>query len=113
VIFVQAAVASTLPYNQLTGVAVAASDDAWAAGTSSSASSAQGLIEHSDGSSWNVVPSANSGATFYSFNGVGVASSNDVWAVAYTQATAGAAIQTLIEHWNGSQWSVVPSPLRR
>jgi hypothetical protein len=36
-------------------------------------------------------------------------STNDVWAVgAFT--TAGGVEQTLIEHWNGTSWSVVSSP---
>ena len=62
--------------------------------------------------SWTVVPNANPGTTLYGFNGVAVASSSDVWAVGYSQATAGAATETLIEHWNGSPWSIVSSPSR-
>src|SRR5262249_47758037 len=35
-------------------------------------------------------------------------SSNDVWAVGYTFGQS--AYQTLIEHWDGTSWSIVPSP---
>jgi hypothetical protein len=108
----QASATSSFPNNQLSAVAAAASNNVWAVGTSSSASAAQGLIEHWDGAAWTMVPSANPGAALYGFYGLAVTSANDVWAVGYSQATVGAATQTLIEHWNGSQWSVVPSPSR-
>jgi hypothetical protein len=110
--FAPAAAVSSFPNNQLSAVASAASNDVWAVGTSSGASAAQGLSEHWNGASWTVVPSANPGATTYGFYGVAVRSATDVWAVGYSQATAGAAFLTLIEHWNGSQWSVIPSPSR-
>jgi hypothetical protein len=35
-------------------------------------------------------------------------SADDVWAVGWTGGNSGPI--TLIEHWNGSTWSVVPSP---
>ena len=41
-------------------------------------------------------------------NGVAVVASNNVWAVG--QAANGSTYSTLIEHWNGSAWSIVPSP---
>jgi len=112
VAFTQVSVAFTFPNNELESVAVAASGDVWAVGTSSGTSTARGLIEHWDSVSWKVIPSANPGAAIYGFHGVAVASSNDVWAVGYSQASAGAPFQTLIERWNGSAWSVVSSPNR-
>jgi hypothetical protein len=39
---------------------------------------------------------------------VAVIASNNVWAVG--QAANGSTYSTLIEHWNGSAWSIVPSP---
>jgi len=41
---------------------------------------------------------------------VSAASSADVWAVGY--ASQDATIRTLIEHWDGSGWAIVPSPNR-
>src|SRR5207249_9413132 len=46
----------------------------------------------------NVGPSANY------LNGVAVVSANDVWAVGWHSGG------TLTLHWDGAQWSVVPSP---
>src|SRR5439155_19606291 len=37
-------------------------------------------------------------------------SANDVWAVGEFFSTSTASVQTLIEQWNGSSWSVVSSP---
>ena len=36
--------------------------------------------------------------------------SNNVWAVGENEEVPGLGITTLIEHWNGSAWSIVPSP---
>ncbi|HZP65334.1 MAG TPA: hypothetical protein VFB32_03430, partial [Rudaea sp.] len=45
------------------------------------------------------------------FYGVTVLSPKDAWAVGYEEASEQSQVpQTLIEHWNGSAWSVVPSP---
>ena len=57
------------------------------------------LTIHWDGSSWTIVPSASSGT----LNGVAAVASNDVWAVGSIVVGSD---QTLIEHWNGSQWQV-------
>ncbi|HEX9988655.1 MAG TPA: hypothetical protein VGE45_09285 [Chloroflexia bacterium] len=57
------------------------------------------------GLAWRDVPAANPGSALY---GIEVVSANDIWAVGldYTGPTA----RTLIEHWNGTQWAIVPSP---
>jgi hypothetical protein len=58
---------------------------------------------------WQLVPSANV-STFASYlYGVSAASSNDIWAAGNYFNGSGYS-QTLIEHWDGSTWSVVPSP---
>jgi hypothetical protein len=36
--------------------------------------------------------------------------SNNIWAVGENEEVPGLGITTLIEHWNGSAWSIVPSP---
>src|SRR5689334_21377621 len=53
------------------------------------------------GECWNVVRSPNlpSGS---GLQGVDIAAANDVWAVGSYGS------QTLVEHWNGSAWAVVP-----
>ena len=62
------------------------------------------------GPQWNVVSSPNqTGATDNALNGVAVLSPTDVWAAGFYTNTDGVA-QTLTERWDGSQWSIVPSP---
>src|SRR5258708_693663 len=56
---------------------------------------------------WNVIPSPN-GPSGSDLNAVAVISPNDVWAVGYNPP--GGSFTTLIAHWDGTQWSVVPSP---
>jgi hypothetical protein len=58
---------------------------------------------------WNVVGSPNVGSATNELTGVTVLSGGDVWAVG-TYLTAGNTAQTLIEHWNGTAWSVIASP---
>lgn len=58
---------------------------------------------------WGTVTSPNVGTGANQLFGVAAVSANDVWAVGYSMGVT-ATDQTLIEHWNGSAWSVVPSP---
>ncbi len=100
------------PGSYLGGVAVVSGSDIWAAGMyhNSSANRDQTLIEHWDGSAWSVVPSDNFGCNCGTFEGITAVSANDVWAVGYHDDSDVGAYRTLIEHWDGSAWSVVPSP---
>jgi hypothetical protein len=95
----------------LFAVAATSAKDAWAVGSSNQQSfTPQTLTEHWNGSSWSVIPSPNPGSS--SFNklfGVTALSSSNAWAVGYYQGNSGGVL-TLVEHWNGTAWSVVPSP---
>ncbi len=64
------------------------------------------------GPGWNVVSSPNTGDTFNDLHDVVAISANDVWAVgaAINGGTKQDSYFTLAEHWNGSAWSVVPTP---
>lgn len=98
--------------NELQGVTALSSKDAWAVGYYEDVNSSvsQTLIEHWDGSSWQVVPSPNpSGSLYNDLYGVAAVSANNIWAVG-TYEDSGYTDQTLIEHWDGSSWQVVPSP---
>src|SRR5260370_30168193 len=68
------------------------------------------LIEHWDGSRWSIVNSPNVGTGNNELWGISATSATDVWAVGISQAHPGASPQPLTLHWNGTQWSVVPSP---
>ncbi len=116
---------SATQHNYLSAVTCASVRDCWAAGTYYSGSVYQTLIEHWDGTSWAIVPSPN--ATTTDNNGLGgvtCASASDCWAVGnYTyyyntlpppapceSNTCIPYTQTLIEHWDGTAWTIVASP---
>ena len=67
------------------------------------------LVEQFDGTGWSVVPSPNRGPGASFLNGVTAIAPNDAWAVG-THDLASTAQAPLVEHWNGTSWSVVPSP---
>ena len=94
----------------LSGVAAVSAGDIWAVGgAGSQMSGGQTLIEHWDGAHWQIVTSPNPGSTYNHLDGVTADSATDAWAVGYYVSTTGVT-QTLIEHWNGTSWSVVKSP---
>jgi hypothetical protein len=59
---------------------------------------------------WAVATSANVGSGDNELFGVGGTSTGDVWAVGYSSSTVGGPIQGLIEHWDGSAWTVATIP---
>jgi hypothetical protein len=68
------------------------------------------LIESWNGSVWSIVPSPNSSDNQPNYlTGVSCSSSTACTAVGI-DAVDGLENQTLIESWNGSVWSIVPSP---
>ena len=94
----------------LSGVAVVSASNIWAVGSSGNQmSGAQTLIEHWNGTSWSVVTSPNPGSIYNTLYGVTAVSASNIWAVGYYVKTTGVTL-TLIEHWNGTSWSVVTSP---
>src|SRR5205085_2469989 len=58
---------------------------------------------------WRTVSSPNPG-TDDSLYAVSALSSSDVWAVGNNYDGGPVLVRTLIMHWDGTQWSVVPSP---
>src|SRR5205085_9470439 len=59
---------------------------------------------------WNIVNSPNVGSGANALKRVAAVSATDVWAVGQYRDASTGSDHTLIEHWNGSQWSVVSSP---
>jgi hypothetical protein len=57
---------------------------------------------------WTGVAPLNPGTSANGLSGVAVISACDVWVVG--SFSSGGPSQTLIEHWDGSAWTVVPSP---
>jgi hypothetical protein len=97
--------------NSLNGVASLSATDAWAVGFYDDGTTFRTLAEHWNGTKWSVVPTPNDGAGENALQAVVAIAPNDVWAVGYRQATtSGSPRLTLAEHWNGTAWSVVPTP---
>jgi hypothetical protein len=90
--------------------------DIWAVGYSTSAT-AKPVIEHFNGKQWTHVPAPFPGLGGELLGVVALSPSN-AWAVGFAtlapvgnkQQFLGSPVQTLIEHWDGNSWQVVPSP---
>jgi hypothetical protein len=106
--------------NQFNGVLALAPNDVWAVGFSTpvpppAEAATLTLIEHFDGTSWKVVPSPNIGPkSVYQSNrlfGLTASSPTDIWAFGSYFAADGSGHQrTLLLHWNGTKWTIAPSP---
>jgi hypothetical protein len=83
--------------------------DAWAVGYAVPGSVGQTLAEHWDGTNWKVVASPSPSTIANYLVDVSAVSPDDVWAVGYDINSHGV-YRTLIEHWDGTAWSLVPSP---
>lgn len=92
---------------RLYSVAAISADDVWAAGLTEPGGT---LILHWNGKTWTIqrfhAPAAGG-----HFAGVAATSARNAWAVGATgELSEGTSQQTLVEHWNGSAWTRVPSP---
>jgi hypothetical protein len=100
--------------NNLTSITATSVSGIWAVGEFTNTSfTNSAYAEHFDGSSWTVfiLPQpVVSGPSSPVLHGVTAVASNDVWAVGENEEVPGLGITTLIEHWNGSAWSIVSSP---
>ncbi|HET6260904.1 MAG TPA: hypothetical protein VFG99_01540 [Chloroflexia bacterium] len=80
--------------------------------TAYAGTNASGLPATADGSTceaaWRVVPSPNQGSGSNYLTAISAVSPSDIWAVGYYTSTG--QYRTLTEHWNGTQWSIIPSP---
>jgi len=96
--------------NELIGVTAIAPNNAWAVGQYDIANITRTLIEHWDGRKWTIVPSPTPGKFGGSLFGVAAVTATDMWAGGRTYTSNKGNSVTLIEHWNGKSWSVVPTP---
>ncbi|MGH9061666.1 MAG: hypothetical protein ACRDZY_19465, partial [Acidimicrobiales bacterium] len=96
--------------NTLFSVAALPNGRAWAVGYYADASfTIRSLAEYYDGAAWHVVPTPNPGGRRTILFSVAAASPNDVWAVGGQETGASGRYHSLVEHWDGQRWSVVPS----
>jgi hypothetical protein len=97
----------------LEGVAATSPGNAWAVGGSNWFDPNATVIYHWDGGGWTRQSSPNPPTGGY-FLGVAAASASDAWAVGQTGPGPGEGTgpsdRALIEHWDGTAWTRVPSP---
>jgi hypothetical protein len=96
----------------LFGASADATNDAWAVGFNGS-DNIETAAMHWDGANWKSVATPNVGEGTNKLNAVLALAPNDVWAVGFSTPAAPpkqAATLTLIEHFDGTSWAVVPSP---
>ncbi|HEU5214721.1 MAG TPA: hypothetical protein VFU30_04200 [Gaiellaceae bacterium] len=92
----------------LEAVAAASPDDVWTFGYSPSHTPAAG---HWDGSAWKRVPLPSpKGAQAVELVGAAARAVDDVWAVGSWEAPRAPLLRPLVEHWNGTSWSIWPTP---
>lgn len=98
--------------NDLESVAAISSNNVWAVGSGAinTSSSRQTVIEHWDGTKWSIISSSNIGQGDNMLSGVAAISANDIWAAGNSLSGLSNTSQTLIEHWDGSSWSIISSP---
>lgn len=96
--------------NILNGVNGSASNDVWEVGYYAFGTWKQTLIEHWNGIEWSLVLSPNTNNRLNELNGVVAISATNAWAVG--SASSGNALDqiTLTLHWDGTAWSIIPSP---
>jgi hypothetical protein len=88
--------AGTSGDNVLTGVAVLSSTNAWAVGSSRTATSHKSLIQRWNDTSWTIVSSPNPGTLSNSLLGVAAVAPNLIWAVGWKNSGNG--LQFLLLH---------------
>jgi hypothetical protein len=104
------------PSLQARSVLALSPTNVWAVGTVQTffnhRSHTKAAIEHWDGTSWSIVSSPNptsSPGLNSSLLGIAAISASDIWAVGSAQLSSGG-LATLIEHWDGTSWTIVSSP---
>lgn len=93
----------------LSGV-TATPTEAWAVGSTlaGGGTRTQPVTEHFNGTQWQIIPTAGLGSEQGSLTSVTEVAANDVWAVGSAWTTTPEKTHPLIEHYNGTRWSVVP-----
>ena len=98
--------------NDLESVSCTSASACTAVGDFASATITKTLVESWDGTRWSVVPSPNEGPVSddNQLYGVSCPSASACTAVGGIAGRNGGQFKTLIESWDGTRWSVVPSP---
>ncbi|MEY9863356.1 hypothetical protein ABH935_009006 [Catenulispora sp. GAS73] len=96
----------------LNGVANVSPSDAWAVGYSqNTAGSYSALLEQWNGTRWATAPGGKAATSSQeTLNVVAATSPSDVWAAGEHFDSSAGGFVGLIEHFNGTAWSIVPNP---
>jgi hypothetical protein len=99
-------------WNILYDVVAVSSGEVWAVGEYGDSSNTRNLtlVLRWNGTEWSHVPSPNEDVLFNTLQAVSAVSSDEVWAVGFSFNGKGTPDRTLVLHWNGTAWTVVPSP---
>lgn len=99
----------------LLGAAATSPTNVWAVGSGGGRT----LVERWQGAAWTIVPSADvppqqpGAAVVDTLTSVTAISSTNAWAVGHafdTVSGSGLTNRTVVEHWNGTKWSLVSAP---
>lgn len=96
--------------SQLRAVATISGNNVWAVGNQVG----NALVEHWNGREWKVIPTP--AAPPAALNDIAATSARNIWVVgAYGPPGDyfSRLLRTLVLHWDGTKWSVVPFPVRR
>ncbi len=102
--------------NTFTSTSYLSPTDVWAVGKTGNDLNPTGtvgvpLVQHFDGEQWSIVEVAlPANSNVVELNDIETISPNNVWAVGSYGNVSSAFTKTLIEHWDGSSWTIVPSP---
>lgn len=97
----------------LNAVSARTATDAWAVGQFPGAGEDAGsqiFAERWNGTQWQQAPTTNIVRQDERLLGVSASGANDAWAVGNTNSISAASHDTLAAHWNGTAWTIVPTP---
>jgi hypothetical protein len=106
-------VSSLTQMNQMTGVSCLSSTFCMAVGGYYVGDNQSTEMQRWNGTSWGIVASPNKTGTTVAgdyLNGISCVSTSFCMAVGFYQQSGGRSDESLIERWNGTKWSIVPSP---
>ncbi|MEO6457118.1 MAG: hypothetical protein ABIO92_02425 [Chloroflexia bacterium] len=94
----------------LSDISALPNGEAWAVGERQVNGVGQTLILRFRDKNWALFPSPNPGMLFNALGGVAALASNDVWAVGAYANADGTGAKSLVLHWDGKEWKIIPSP---
>jgi hypothetical protein len=95
-------------------IAALSTNNVWAAGFSGAENDdSRTFVMHFNGKTWSSVASPSTGNGANQLNALFAIAPNNIWAFGFSTSVAPpqrAPTKTLIEHWDGTSWTIVPSP---